>query len=262
MNMCINARDAMEGQGLIEISVTHNQYHQINCSSCHGQIHGDFVDVMIKDNGPGIDSKVYDRIFEPYFTTKKVGQGSGMGLSIVHGIVHEHGGHIILNSSPQLGTEIKMLFPVTSEKPTHDTKDIKRHSNGEHHHGHILVVEDEEMLALFMKDLFETQGYQVTVYTDSYQAKKDFLEISSSIDLVVTDQTMPEVTGSDLARHILSINAETPVILCTGFSFSISEKEAYEMGISRFLSKPINSQTLLEEVSTLINKPEAQWASD
>ncbi|PCJ11145.1 MAG: hypothetical protein COB04_19510 [Gammaproteobacteria bacterium] len=262
MNMCINARDAMEGQGLIEISVTHNQYHQINCSSCHGQIHGDFVDVMIKDNGPGIDSKVYDRIFEPYFTTKKVGQGSGMGLSIVHGIVHEHGGHIILNSSPQLGTEIKMLFPVTSEKPTHDTKDIKRHSNGEHHHGHILVVEDEEMLALFMKDLFETQGYQVTVYTDSYQAKKDFLEISSSIDLVVTDQTMPEVTGSDLARHVLSINAETPVILCTGFSFSISEKEAYEMGISRFLSKPINSQTLLEEVSTLINKPEAQWASD
>lgn len=259
MNMCINARDAMDGKGLIKISVGHNQYRHINCSSCHGHINGDFVDVVIKDNGPGIDAKVCDRIFEPYFTTKKIGQGSGMGLSIVHGIVHEHGGHIILNSSSVQGTEIKMLFPMTAEAPYIDSDNVKRDIHKEHHYGHILVVEDEEMLANFMKDLFETQGYQVTVYIDSKQAKQDFEKLSSSIDLVVTDQTMPEITGSELAQHILSITPQTPIILCTGFSFSISEKEAYEMGISRFLSKPINSQTLLEQVATLINKPNQEW---
>lgn len=253
MNLCINARDAMEEKGIIRILVRHSSQHLSNCSSCHGNIEGEYVEVIVKDNGPGIDEKFKDRIFEPFFTTKNVGQGTGMGLSMVHGIVHEHGGHIILRTAAKRGTEIKLLFPISNEEVSVTPEKPLALEQDCFHHGHILIVEDEEMLANFMTDLFQSHGYQVTVYTNSARAKEDFANIAADIDLVVTDQTMPEVTGSELAKHILQIKPGLPIVLCTGFSFSIDEKSAYELGITRFLQKPLNSQQLLKEVRALIS---------
>ena len=253
MNLCINARDAMEEKGIIRILVRHSSQHLSNCSSCHGNIEGEYVEIIVKDNGPGIDEKFKDRIFEPFFTTKNVGQGTGMGLSMVHGIVHEHGGHIILRTAAKRGTEIKLLFPISNEEVSVTPEKPLALEQDCFHHGHILIVEDEEMLANFMTDLFQSHGYQVTVYTHSARAKEDFANIAADIDLVVTDQTMPEVTGSELAKHILQIKPGLPIVLCTGFSFSIDEKSAYELGITRFLQKPLNSQQLLKEVRALIS---------
>ena len=253
MNLCINARDAMEEKGIIRILVRHSSQHLSNCSSCHGNIEGEYVEIIVKDNGPGIDEKFKDRIFEPFCTTKNVGQGTGMGLSMVHGIVHEHGGHIILRTAAKRGTEIKLLFPISNEEVSVTPEKPLALEQDCFHHGHILIVEDEEMLANFMTDLFQSHGYQVTVYTHSARAKEDFANIAADIDLVVTDQTMPEVTGSELAKHILQIKPGLPIVLCTGFSFSIDEKSAYELGITRFLQKPLNSQQLLKEVRALIS---------
>lgn len=267
MNLCINARDALNENGHIEISVSRKRDFSAQCASCHEGFHGDFVEFLIKDDGSGIDPQHISRIFEPFYTTKEIGQGTGMGLPIVHGIVHEHGGHISIESSPERGTAIVILFPVCNEQskqplalsepviaaaPTNEPLPATGLSNG-----HIVVIDDDESLAQFLSDLLTTQGYKVTTYTDSLKAKKELPDIISSIDLVLTDHTMPGITGSQLAQHLLRLRPGLPIILCTGFSFSMDEKTAYQIGIRRFLQKPLSTQKLLKEIEALIKTSES-----
>ena len=267
MNLCINARDALNENGHIEISVSRKRDFAAQCASCHEGFHGDFVEFLIKDDGSGIDPQHINRIFEPFYTSKEIGQGTGMGLPIVHGIVHEHGGHISIESSPERGTTIVILFPVCNEKskqpltlsepviataPANETLPATGLSNG-----HIVVIDDEESLAQFLGDLLTTQGYKVTTYTDSLKAKKELPDIISSIDLVLTDHTMPGITGSQLAQHLLRLRPDLPIILCTGFSFSMDEKTAYQIGIRRFLQKPLSTQRLLKEIEAFIKTSES-----
>lgn len=257
MNLCINSRDALNEVGDITISVTRNKKHsKKNCASCHSKIADDYITVTVEDNGPGIAEQHRDRIFEPFYTTKTIGQGTGMGLSMVHGIMHEHGGHIILETDSQRGSTFHLLFPIADQttltefRPTAQSLPLTTHSKSNGHH--IVIVEDEERLASFLTDLFSNHGYRVTTYTNSRLAQKALLKMLDDIDLVLTDHTMPGITGLQLAKEILALRPDLPIILCTGFSFKIDEKTAYAIGISRFLQKPISTTELLKAVELLL----------
>jgi|GEM_PF-3420440 len=255
MHLFYNSRDALQEVGEINIVVSHrNKVQNETCSSCHSKIDDDYIDITIKDNGPGISEQHRDRIFEPFYTTKTIGQGTGMGLPMVHGIVHEHGGHILLDSSSQEGTTTHLLFPSSNEK-TRNTENPDTPERSSNCKGHIVIVEDEESLANFLSDLFLSHEYEVTVYTDSQIARKQLPSMLKKIDLILTDHTMPGITGTQLAKEILSLKPDLPIILCTGFSFQIDEKTAYAIGIRRFLKKPISSNELLREVEQLIQQP-------
>lgn len=257
MYLFYNSRDALHKVGEINIFVSHrNKIQDKTCSSCHSNIDDDYIDITIKDNGPGIPEQHRDRVFEPFYTTKTIGQGTGMGLPMVHGIVHEHGGHILLDSSSHEGTTTHLLFPVRIEKPR-DTKNPDTFERSSNDKGHIVIVEDEESLANFLSDLFSSHGYTVTAYTDSLVARRQLPSMLESIDLILTDHTMPGITGTQLAKEILSLKPDLPIILCTGFSFQVDEKTAYAIGIRRFLKKPISSSELLREVEQLIQQPVA-----
>jgi PAS domain S-box-containing protein len=257
MNLCINSRDALNEVGDITISVTRNKkYNNKICASCHSKIADDYITVTVKDNGPGIAEQHRDRVFEPFYTTKTIGQGTGMGLSMVHGIMHEHGGHIILETDSRHGSAFHLLFPITDQtiptesRPTAQPLPLTTYKKTNGYH--IVIVEDEERLASFLTDLFSNHGYKVTAYTNSRLAQKALPKMLDEIDLILTDHTMPGITGLQLAKEILALRPDLPIILCTGFSFKIDEKTAYAIGISRFLQKPISTTELLKAVELLL----------
>ena len=258
MNLCINSRDALGEVGNINISVKRRKNLQsCSCASCHNKVSGDYIDIIIRDNGPGIPEQHRERVFEPFYTTKTIGQGTGMGLSMVHGIVHEHDGHILLESSSENGTATHLLFPirtVTSISPTPSKASTKAFYHPAQNSGHIVIIDDEESLVNFLNDLFTSHGYRVTTYTDSRLAREEIPELLADIDLIITDHTMPGITGTQLAKEVLELKPELPIILCTGFSFKVDEKTAYSIGISRFLRKPISSNKLLREVEQLLQE--------
>lgn len=255
MNLCINSRDALKENGEIDISVGRRSINSQTCASCHSEFKGDFIDITIADNGPGISEQHRERVFEPFYTTKTIGQGTGMGLSVVHGIVHEHKGHILLDTSIETGTSTHLLFPIFEKINTEETPappPEKTYTNKRQSVGHIVIIEDEENLAQFLTDLFSMQGYQVTTYTDSREAQSQLPLFIHEVDIIITDHTMPGITGAQLAQELLAIKPELPIILCTGFSFTIDEKTAYSIGIKRFLQKPVSTHTLLKEVENLL----------
>ena len=260
MNLCINARDALNEKGNISIIASKKNAMSGQCASCHEGFHGNFVEISVIDDGSGIDPQHVNRIFEPFYTTKDVGQGTGMGLSIVHGIIHEHHGHITVQSSPNRGTAFHLLLPAsygkeqTTSLPSELTKqfnDALLPATGLSS-GHIVVIDDEESLAHFLSDLLATQGYRVTTFTDSLKAKAELPALLETVDLVLTDHTMPGITGSQLAQYLLKLKPDLAIILCTGFSFTVDEKMAYQIGIRRFLQKPISTRNLLKEIDSLL----------
>jgi len=261
MNLCINARDAMGGRGKLDIKLrtVNINNNKLKCSACKNQIQGQFLELQIRDNGCGIDQAVMDKIFDPFFTTKEVGKGTGMGLSMVHGIMHEQDGHIILSSVQGEGSVFKLLFPVAEivkrdEKPTrveNIEKAIVPQNKTSTNKKHILVVDDERSVAGFLRELFETRGYRVTVEIDSVKALEIFKKDPGKFDLVITDQTMPKLTGAELSKQILSTRSSMPIILCTGYSEVIDENQAFEIGINEYLTKPIDPVKLCNAVTRL-----------
>ena len=263
MNLCINASDALGEKGAIKISVIKNSNYASHCASCHEGFHGDFVEFQISDNGPGIDKQHIHHIFEPFFTTKEIGQGTGMGLPIVHGILHDLQGHITVSTSPGKGTTIHLLLPACSEQPIRSISSPEPNFAKQINppppevrmpKGHIVVIDDEESLNHLFSDMLTIHGYKVSTYSDSLIAKAELPKFIDTIDLVLTDHTMPGITGSQLAQHLLSYRPDLPIILYTGFSFSMDEKIAKQIGISRFLRKPLDTQVLLEEIEQLTKK--------
>lgn len=251
MNICINARDAINGKGKINVTINTLSSNNLECDSCHEKITGNFVILKISDNGPGIEQEVIDRIFDPFFTTKEVGKGTGMGLSVVHGILHEHGGHIIIDTDANTGSSFKLLFPVCNKQiNSNSSKKIPEFNNVDNQH--ILVVDDNESIALLLDETLESAGYQTSMFTSSQEALKAFEKQPDLYDLVITDQTMPDLTGKELAARLLSIKTDLPIILCSGYSDLADENKVAELGIKQFLQKPVNSHQLLEAVSSLL----------
>lgn len=256
MNLCINARDAIQNHGRIQIKLQRNVISDYQCMSCHGYIDGDFVELSIEDTGSGIKPDIIPYIFDPFFTTKDIGKGTGMGLPTVHGIVHKYGGHILVQNSPTGGALFKIFLPVAEQMENRNqvvqepvSTDIPSSDPA-----HILVVDDDKSIARFIAELLESQGYRITLHHNGQEAWDYFRCNGDSIDLVITDQTMPIMKGDELAQRLITLKADLPIILCSGYSAHINEIQERNIGIQAFLSKPLTLQTLLECIRTLLAK--------
>jgi len=242
MNLCTNAFHAMEeAGGTLAISLEKKTLNEKDIVGKPGVQSGDFVQLSIGDTGPGIAPELWGKMFDPYFTTKEVGKGTGMGLAIIHGIVKSYGGCVSFDSHPGKGTVFQVLLPVIAEGTVVENKPEETVQLGNER---ILYVDDEELLVELGKSMLERLGYQVTVHSNSLEALTIFQNQPDKFDLVITDQTMPGMTGSDLARRILQIRPFMPIILCTGYSSVITEEKAKSLGIKGFAMKPMARKSI------------------
>jgi CheY-like chemotaxis protein len=219
------------------------------CTACRNAVEGDRVELCVEDDGPGIPAAILDRIFEPFFTTKEVGRGSGMGLATVHGIVHEHGGHVIVETAPGEGARFRVLFPLLApasrEGPVAGSSRVSgAKAQRVRLRGRVLVVDDEASVAEFMRDLLQTWGLDVNVARDGLQGRELVRRDAARVDLVITDQVMPKITGLELARELLTLKPGLPILLYTGFSDGIGERDIATAGIRAMLRKPVDSDEL------------------
>ena len=242
MNLCINARDAMQGAGSLNIALEKSTHRDSVCTSCHQPVRGTYVELAVSDTGPGISAEVVERMFEPFFSTKETGSGSGMGLSIVHGVVHEHDGHIVVETAPGRGARFRVLFRpmANTEGETIRAETSGPVSAGRQLQGRVLLVDDEPAVAEFMAELLESWGLEVTSQLSPVEAQTLFAADPEKYDLVVTDQTMPRLTGLDLARTLLTLRPNLPVILYTGYAEHLTEAQTRGSNIRAFVTKPID----------------------
>lgn len=247
MNICTNAYHAMEDRGgTLSISLTQGDLDQAATSQQANIKPGKFVQLSITDQGKGIEPEILDRIFEPFFSTKEIGRGTGLGLSIVDSIVKTGNGFITCTSKVHYGTTFTINLPV------YDSLEV----DGLEHSvqpdlqvsGHILFIDDEEMLVEMSKELLEQQGLTVTAHSSSIEALAAFKKDPGLFDLIITDQTMPEMTGLDIAKQILAIRPDIPIILCSGYSSTVSAQKAKEIGIRDLAMKPLMKKDLMKKI--------------
>jgi PAS domain S-box-containing protein len=253
VNLCTNAAHAMEERGgLLEISLDEVTVDP-DAVAAHGDLKpGQYLRLTVSDTGRGIDPTILERIFDPYFTTKEVGKGSGLGLAVVHGIVKRHEGAIMVNTEPGVGTSFHVYLPKVESATSKEVEEVEKPlPQGAER---ILFVDDEEILAEMGKSVLEWLGYEVTVTTSSVEALELFRTQPDRFDAVITDYTMPHTTGADLAKEMMRIRPGIPVIMCTGFSERISEAKASDMGIRAFAMKPLNMRNLAETVRRVLDK--------
>jgi len=242
MTLCTNAFHAMEQTGgTLEIILEDRDFSQENLQYQPGVTPGKFVLISVSDTGLGIEPEIVDKIFYPYFTTKEIGQGTGLGLAVMHGIVASYGGFITCESGIGKGTVFRVFFPALDEDIVSEAKPIDAAPPGTER---ILFIDDEEMLVDSGKRMLERLGYDVTIQTSSLEALAIFQNHPERFDAVITDQTMPDITGMDLARQILLIRPDIPIILCTGYSTLINEEQSKVQGVKGFAVKPLSKMDI------------------
>jgi len=254
LNLCINARDAMEGVGSVRVHARLADASGQRCASCKQKLDGRFVEIAVEDNGHGIPPEVLERMFEPFFSTKEVGRGSGMGLASVHGIVHEHGGHIVVDTIPGRGTTFRIELPAleaTAGQAVDVTGSDRRPAAGQLR-GRVLLVDDERMVTDFMAELLESWGLKVKVKRNPLEAEEWFSRNAERVQVVVTDQTMPKLTGLELARRLRTRRRDLPVILYTGYAEGISEAQLAASGVRMLMRKPIEPAELRAKLTELL----------
>ncbi|MCC6210396.1 MAG: PAS domain S-box protein [Burkholderiales bacterium] len=242
LNLCINARDAMRGAGAIRIGVRAPARVCGVCASCRQKVDGVFVELCVRDNGPGIAPEVMDRMFEPFYSTKAPGQGSGMGLSLAHGIVHEHDGHILVDSLRDDRTKFRVLFDASAggdSAAAGEDQTVPPARARARLAGRVLVVDDEEAIREFMTDLLGGWGLEVTTLSDGAAARDAVAAEPRRFDLVITDQTMPQLTGLALACELARLRPGLPVILYTGFGEDLSPRDLRDACVAHLVRKPI-----------------------
>lgn len=250
MNLCMNAAQAMpEGQGKIEVILGNMTLDAVS-EEMPELGAGRYLEINVKDTGSGMDSAVVERIFEPFFTTKETGKGSGMGLAVVYGIIKGLGGDISVKSIPGTGTTFRILLPVIEQKSRQ--ADVSgRVPTG---HERILFIDDDELLAELGKGLLERLGYSVVAMTDSLKALDVFSKDPNAFDLVFTDQTMPRMTGLKLAKEMLNIRPDIPILLYTGHSDAVSIEVVEKIGIVASLMKPLAKQEAARAVRRALDE--------
>jgi CheY-like chemotaxis protein len=243
MNLCTNAFHAMEeGGGTLTVSLEQVPLFPEDLAHTYTLVPGEYNLLKISDTGTGIKPHLLERIFEPYFTTKPMNKGTGLGLSVVHGIVKSHGGEILVESEPGRGTSFHVLFPLV--KAEEQVQEYDRNQEVVGGTERILLVDDEPLLVDLMERSLRLLGYRVESFTDSAAALAWLKEHDGEIDLVITDMTMPGLTGAELAEAVLACNPAMPIILCTGYSEEMDAQKARELGISRFVAKPVDNREL------------------
>jgi PAS domain S-box-containing protein len=254
MNLCTNAAHAMEGKGgLIEVILDNEQVAAGSIMEIHELQPGPYLKLTVKDTGHGIEPRLLNKVFEPYFTTKETGRGTGMGLAIVHGIVKSYGGAVTVQSEMGKGTAFHVYMPlaeVNTEGPETQQGSWQLPRGNER----ILLVDDEEATVVATRMILERLGYTVTGQISSMEALKTFQNNPGQFDLVITDMTMPNLTGKELTIQVKAIRPDIPVILCTGFSEQIGERRAKEIDISAFVLKPLAMSQIAHTVREVLDR--------
>ncbi len=247
MNLCSNAVWAMKENGTITISINEVDLTNHDELILKGLSAGSYVKLSFSDTGCGMDKKTLLQVFDPFFTTKEVGQGIGLGLSIVYGIIKSYGGKITVESEVGAGTTFHLYFPVTEAPMTEEHVEKGEDQGGTER---ILFVDDEEVYAKMCEEMLSRLGYEVDLRIDSREALEIFKSAPDDYNLIITDQIMPDLSGEELVKKIRSIRPVVPIILCTGYSTQMDEKKAKSLGINEFVYKPIVKQ----DIAKLIRK--------
>ena len=208
--------------------------------------------MTVTDTGEGISPNLMDKIFEPYFTTKEQGKGTGLGLAVAYGIIKEHKGDIKVHSEIGIGTTFDIYLPLMKKADNIETyEQTKDNPKGNEH---VLLVDDEEPIAQLERQMLERLGYKVTARINSKEALEAFKAKPNAFDLVITDMTMPNMTGDQLSKELKEIRPDIPVIICTGFSERISKENAEAVGVNGFLMKPIIKSDLAQMVREVLDE--------
>jgi len=252
MNLCTNAVQAMgEKSGTLEISLNTGYVDERTADRAADLRPGAYAKLSVADTGDGISEEIQERLFEPYFTTKGTGKGTGLGLAVTHGIIQQHGGAIIVDSRPGQGSTFHVMLPLTVNAPA--DKQDRSEPPVKTGKGRILLVDDEEMLVNFGKKPLDHLGYYVDTETDSTRALERFWESPDRYDMIISDQTMPGITGLELARNVKAIRPDIPIILCTGFSDMVTSKRLAEAGIDVMVPKPVGVRQLSDAVARILS---------
>ncbi|MDA3970278.1 MAG: ATP-binding protein [Desulfobulbaceae bacterium] len=253
MNLCTNAYHAMrETGGELDVSMEVVELTKQDYLDTLALQPGPHVKLSVCDTGCGMSKELQERIFEPYYTTKQQGEGTGMGLSVVHGIIKSHHGHITVYSEPGKGTEFHVYLPLVQAQD----EGLAKEAGGEilPGSGTILVVDDEPTIGEMLKRMLNSLGYEVLLCSSSTEALEVFTQQRAHIALVLTDMTMPVMNGAELARRIKLLSPTMPVVLCTGFSAIMDEKKARRMGIDGYMMKPVILHKLAQTLHDILEK--------
>jgi PAS domain S-box-containing protein len=251
MNLCVNASQAMEMTGgVIEINVESFLLDSTEINNYPGLNEGNYVKITVSDTGPGIPAEVIDLIFDPYFTTKEVGKGSGLGLAVVHGIVKNHNGFLSVSSENGKGTIFTVLFPSLEGTLKNESPKTEEFPTGRER---ILFVDDEKSIVKMTSLMLKKFGYQVESRMNPLEALYLFKSKPDGFDLVITDMTMPQMTGVQLTEKLMQIRPDIKIIICTGHSSLIDETKAKSMGIAAYVMKPIVMQAIGKTIRRVLD---------
>ena len=257
LNLTTNGVHAMENsQGVLSLSLETVCIGQTCDTHPHFQEmpHGQYVQLVVRDTGPGVDPAIMGKIFDPYFTTREVGKGTGLGLTVVKGIVNGHDGAIAIDSRPGKGTAVYVIFPAVPHTPEASIGVDDASPGGQEH---ILIVDDEPSLLKMVQKVLQHLGYQVTTHENPQRALDQFTKNPGAFDMVITDMTMPVLSGDELARALLSIRPDLPIILCTGYTERINALAARNLGIKKFIEKPLERRKLAVAVREVLDDARA-----
>ncbi len=259
INLCDNAKKAMLAQdGVLEVKLENTLLDEKNAGRHENLSPGNYLKLTVRDTGHGIDPKIIDRIIDPYFTTSSMAEASGMGLAVVHGIVKHHNGAITAASEPGKGSVFEVLFPLTENQAEAGIEKTPVLPSGNEK---ILFIDDDASLVKMAKRMLENHGYQVETKNDPVEALDVVRSEPGRFDLIITDMTMPKMTGDTLAQEILSIRPDMPIILCSGFNKNIDADKARALGIRRYIEKPLNMSDFVAAVRRVLDEAKRDdWA--
>ncbi len=243
VNVALNASEAMSNRGTLTISCTATDAPEQQCSSCLRTFHGPMLKIQIEDDGPGFSGNP-NELFTPFYTTKTVGEGSGLGLSVVHGITHEYGGHVRLRNRADGGGRVSLYLATTDQRMAH--------SIGTGRSPHILLIEDDPSVRRYLNALLTAEQFEVTSTEQATQALEQFAQSPHSFDLVITDQVMAIGSGLELAEDMLAIRPDLPIIIATGNPDGLSDADIVRSGIKAVFAKPLDRDRLLTKVRALL----------
>lgn len=248
MNLCTNANHAMiKTGGVLDVKLDAVKIDQKAAAKIPNLKKGEYIRLTISDTGHGMDIKTKERIFEPFFTRKEVGSGSGLGLSVVHGIINNYGGAILVESTPGKGTTFMIYLPKYGAELLESDKSDRKPLKGDEH---ILFVDDEPEITFMGKKMLENLGYKVSISSDSTSALEEFSNNPGKYSLLVSDQNMPNMKGTDIALKMREIQPDLKVIIITGYSEHLSEELLFQNGISEVILKPM----ILDDFSKVIRR--------
>ena len=250
MNLATNAAHAMPEGGVLEVRLGRFQANEAFAAVHPDLGPGPYARLSVRDTGTGMPPEVAERVFEPFFTTKPTGMGTGLGLSVIHGIVQSHGGAIEIQTGPNQGTRVDVYLPAHEAGSVNPAGEEQ--APDATHRRHVLVVEDEEDLVLMLKRQLHGLGYRVTAHASSIEALEDFLARPGDFDLLITDNTMPRMTGLNLAAEVHRARPALPILLISGLADTANQAELQAKGITKLLAKPHTGKQLGEAISELL----------